>query len=190
MSDLSSTIVPKSDQLNADQLLSGPMTITVTSVDVKPGEQPVTIHYEGENGRPYKPGLTMRKVLVHGWGPNGEDYVGKSMTLYNDPSIKFGGMAVGGIRISHMSHIKGTINVALTSTRGKKALHHIELLEQQPSATLEDVLSAIHNASNKATMEYAKTMAMQLVNEDDVKVAQDAYKNRVSELKNKGAQSE
>ena len=54
--DLRATIVPKSDQLNAEQLLSGPMTIRVTEVRVSDSaEQPVVVHYEGDDGRPYKP---------------------------------------------------------------------------------------------------------------------------------------
>src|SRR5690606_17639307 len=75
VSDLRDTIVPKSDQLNAEQLLGGPITITVT--DVKRGggeEQPVVIHYEGEGGRPYKPCKSMRKVLVFAWGSDGREW--------------------------------------------------------------------------------------------------------------------
>src|SRR3546814_18473912 len=92
VSDLRDTIVPKSDQLNAEQLLGGPITITVT--DVKRGggeEQPVVIHYEGEGGRPYKPCKSMRKVLVFAWGADGRGWAGKRMTLYNPPAVKFGG---------------------------------------------------------------------------------------------------
>src|SRR3546814_10205634 len=77
--DLRDTIVPKSDQLNAEQLLGGPITITVT--DVKRGggeEQPVVIHYEGEGGRPYKPCKSMRKVLVFAWGSDGGAWIGRS----------------------------------------------------------------------------------------------------------------
>ena len=104
VASLKDTIVPKSDQLNAEQLLSGSMTITVT--EVKRGssdEQPVILHYQGDNGRPYKPCKTMRKVLIFAWGDDGREWVGKTMTLYCDPEVKFGGVKVGGIRISHLS---------------------------------------------------------------------------------------
>lgn len=128
--DLRPTIIPKSDQLNAEQLLGGPMTVTVTDVRIGSGEeQPVVVHYEGENGRPFKPCKTMRKVLIHAWGPDGRQWPGRSMTLYNDPAVKFGGEDVGGIRISHMTDIPNNITVSLTSTRGKKAKYKIERLE-------------------------------------------------------------
>lgn len=128
--DLRPTIVPKSDQLNAEQLLAGPMTIKVTGVAVSNNaEQPVTIHYEGDDGRPYKPCKTMRKVLILAWGHDGSEWAGKSMTLFNDPAVKFGGQSVGGIRISHVSHIERDIAVSLTATKGKKTLHTIKALK-------------------------------------------------------------
>jgi hypothetical protein len=131
VTDLRDTIIPKSDQLNAEQLLGGPITITVT--DVKRGggeEQPVVIHYEGEGGRPYKPCKSMRKVLVFAWGSDGREWIGRSMTIFNRPDVKFGGEEVGGIRISHLSHIKADIAIALTSTRGRKEQTKIKLLDE------------------------------------------------------------
>ena len=138
--DLRSTVVPKSDQLNADQLLSGPMTVTVTDVRLADSaEQPLIIHYENDDGRPYKPCKTMRKVLIFAWGQDGHQWHGRSMTLYNDPTIKFGGSAVGGIRISHLSGIDREIQVSLAVTKGKKALHVIKVMRQQDIPTAQVV---------------------------------------------------
>lgn len=121
VSNLNDTIVPKSDQLNADQLIGGPMTIRVSAVRRGSGDdQPVTVHYEGEAGRPYKPCLTMRKVLIFAWGEDGGEWVGRSMTLFNRRDVKWGGVEVGGIRISHLSHVEGDIKLSLAATRGKK----------------------------------------------------------------------
>lgn len=134
IADLRDTIVPKSDQLNSEQLLGGPITVTVTDVRRGGGEeQPVIVHYEGEGGRPYKPCKSMRKILVFAWGPNGADWIGRSMTLYNRPDVKFGGEEVGGIRISHLSHIEKDIAVALTSTRGRKEQTRIKRLDDGPT---------------------------------------------------------
>lgn len=131
--DLRPTIVPKSDQLNSEQLLTGALTIRVTGVTVTSNtEQPVTISYEGDDGRPYKPCKTMRKVLILAWGHDGSEWAGKSMTLFHDPAVKFGGQSVGGIRISHVSHIERDIAVALTATKGKKTLHTIKALKVAP----------------------------------------------------------
>ena len=123
VSNLKDTIVPKSDQLNSDQLLGGPITITVTNVRRGSGDdQPVVIHYEGEAGRPYKPCLTMRKVLIFAWGEDGSRWAGRMLTLYNKRDVKWGGVEVGGIRISHMSHTENgkDVKLSLAVTRGKK----------------------------------------------------------------------
>ena len=53
---------------------------------------------------------TKRKVLVFAWGEDGTQWIGRSMTLFNKPDVKFGGVMVGGIRISHLSHIDHQIN--------------------------------------------------------------------------------
>lgn len=134
VSDLRYTIVPKSDQLNAEQLMAGDMTITVTDVRIGSDDQPVVIHYEGEDGRPFKPCKTCRKVLIFAWGEDGRKWVGKSMTLFNDPSVKFGGMSVGGIRISHLSDIQRELVVSLTATKGKKTPHTIKVLKAVKSS--------------------------------------------------------
>lgn len=118
--NLSSAIVPKSDQLNSDDLISGPRTITITTVSVGAGEQPVAIHFDGDNGKPWKPCKSMCRVLVQLWGADGKNYAGKSLTLFRDPAVKWAGMEVGGIRISHMSDIGAAMTMALTATRGKR----------------------------------------------------------------------
>jgi len=63
----------------------------------------------------------MRRVMVAAWGVEASTYTGHRMTLYRDPTIRFGGMEVGGIRISHLSHIDKRLTLALTVTRGKRA---------------------------------------------------------------------
>lgn len=123
---LRDTITPKSDQLNADDLVGTTKTITVTNVRRGSADQPVIIDYEGDNGRPYKPCKSMRRVLIYSWGDDGRAWVGRSMTLYHDPEVKFGGVMVGGIRISHLSHIDGPKVMQLTATRGKKAPYRVD----------------------------------------------------------------
>ena len=136
------TIIPKSLQLNADQLLPGPVTIKVTKVEIVMGEQPVTISYEGDNNHPFKPGKSMRRVLVALWGFDANAYIGRSMTLYCDATVRYGGMEVGGIRISHMSDINGPVTMALTETKGKKKPFTVLPLVPAPVAPSEDKAAA------------------------------------------------
>lgn len=180
ITDLRGTIVPKSDQLNAEQLLAGDTTITVTDVRMGSEDQPVILHYENDEGRPYKPCKTMRKLLIFAWGEDGRGWIGKSMTLYNDQAVRFGGMVVGGIRISHLSHIEREISLSLTATKGKKAQHTILPLEL---VTLADVLADIAAATDRNGMNAAKAKALKLVGEVNAQKAQDAYNARAKELR-------
>src|SRR5690349_14971068 len=135
MVDMSAFIAAKSDQLNADDLMDAPRTITITKVTAAPdaAEQPVSIHYEGGEGRPWKPCKTMRRILVGVWGKDASKYVGRSLTLYRDPTVAFGGLQVGGIRVSHMSDIAEDKTVALLVTRGRKAPFKIKPLLNAPA---------------------------------------------------------
>lgn len=139
MSDMEDTVIPKSDQLNADDLIGGKtMTITITRAKVTKGdEQPCVLWYKegnAETKKPYKPGKSMRRVLMQVWGKDSQQYVGKSLTLYCDPTVKFGGVEVGGIRISHMSHLNEKRTLALTATRGNKKPFVVQPLKGAPQA--------------------------------------------------------
>ena len=133
--DLTSTIVPRSDQINADDLIAGPVTVTITEVRKGRAEQPVDVVLDLFGpGRPFKPSKSMRRVMVTAWGPDSQAYIGRRMTLFRDPRVRFGADEVGGIRISHMSHIEGNLTVALTVTRGKRAAYVVQPLPSTPAA--------------------------------------------------------
>jgi len=151
MSDMSQVIIPRSDQINADSLLSGPITITITKVDIKAGtEQPITIHYEGEDGKPWRPCKSMARCLVAAWGPDSKAYTGRSLTLFCDPKVKWGGMEVGGIRVSHMSHIDNAMTMALTVTRGNKKPFTVKPLTVKNAAPQSHPVSGALPAADSA----------------------------------------
>lgn len=120
MIDMSKYTAPKTDQLNSDDLVGKTITIKITKITGKEGEQPISIFFEGDNGKPYKPCKSMIRILRHIWGDNGNLYVGRQLTLYRDPEVKFGGLEVGGIRISHASHISQKMTTALTASKANK----------------------------------------------------------------------
>lgn len=121
MSDMSAVIQPKSDQINADDMIGGPMTVTIESVTIAAGtEQPVSMKLKGMS-KVYRPCKSMSRVMVQAWGADASKYAGRSMTLYRDPKVKWGGMEVGGIRISHMTGIDAPITMMLTQTQKARA---------------------------------------------------------------------
>ena len=150
MSDMNSVIQPKSDQLNADDLISGPRTITITRVELTPGtEQPVSVFFEGDGGKPYKSCKSMSRVMVYVWGNESRAYAGRSMTIYRDPDVTWGGMAVGGIRISHMSGITEPIVMALTATKKARKPYRVMPLvvaQKAPEPTEPDKATTAANA--------------------------------------------
>lgn len=131
--DLTDTIIPRSDQLNSDDMLTGSRTVTITDVRQGNTEQPVDIHLAEYPGRPFKPSKTVRRILVAAWGKDGDAYVGRRLTLYRDPDVKFGGQDVGGIRIRAMSHIDKPMKLSLTVSKGKKAPFVVQPLADEPT---------------------------------------------------------
>ena len=126
--DISSTIIAKSDQLNSDDLISGPIIVKITEVKIADAaEQPVSVGISG-GYKPYFPCKTCRRVLVSAWGKDATKWVGRVLKLYRDPKVKWGGEVVGGIRIAAMSDIPQKLEIALAETRGKKKLVIVEKL--------------------------------------------------------------
>lgn len=138
---LKGTIEPKSDQLNADDLMTGPLTVTVKAVKrSSSADQPIDIHIDGH--RPFRPCKSMRRVLIAVWGDQGKDWAGKSMTLYCDKSVKFGGVAVGGIRISHLSDMESpSISIMLTTSRSRRSGFTVKRLDSIPDLYPEDAFN-------------------------------------------------
>ena len=134
--DMTATIEPRSDQLNADDLMTGPRTFTITDVTAGNPEQPVNVHLAEYPERPWKPSKSMRRVLVAAWGPDTTAYLGRRVTLYRDPSIRFGKDEVGGIRVSHLSHLPKPLRLALTVKRGQRAPYTVEPLPNVAPTTL------------------------------------------------------
>lgn len=126
--DLTAAAAPKSDQVNADDLIGGPITVTIAGVRKGSAEQPVNIDLIERPGRCYRPSKSMLRVLIECWGRESEAFVGRRMTLYRNPDIKFGPNVVGGIEISHLSHIDGKRTMALTAKRGQKRSFTVEPL--------------------------------------------------------------
>ena len=161
MLDMSPVIVPKSDQISSDDFLTGPRTYQIEGVAINSGaEQPVSISLVGET-RVWRPCKSMARCLVAAWGPDAKLYSGKSVTLYSDPKVKWGGLEVGGVRISHMSHIDRPLSMALTATKGRRADYTVKPLvlqaspppPQEPAAlTPKEAADMIRQAGNVAEL--------------------------------------
>lgn len=132
MSDIGFALEAKSDQLNAVDIMGAEPVIRIREVRVKSGEQPVSVYFDGDNNRPWKPSKGMLRILAGAWGRDSSQWVGKYAQIYFEPSVLYAGKEVGGIRIRALSDIDPRgLSFALTINRQKREPYHIKRLEVQ-----------------------------------------------------------
>ena len=102
--DISHTLVGlKTDQLNAEDLLTGPIVVQLEDVRTNDSDQPVTVKISGGH-RPWKPNLTMRRLLTRVTKTgDASQWIGRWVELGRDPEVTWAGEAVGGIVLQAMS---------------------------------------------------------------------------------------
>ena len=131
--DITDSLAANSAQQNYDEYLAGPKTVTVAEVTQGTAEQPVNVELVEFPGKPFKPAKSVRRVLAAAWGTDASKWTGRRLTIYGDPSVRYGGKEVGGLRVSHVSHIDKPITVALTVARGKRAPFTVQPLPDAPA---------------------------------------------------------
>ena len=135
--DITDTLAPNSDQLDAVDLLGGPRTFTIERVSKGDAEQPVQVHL-AEFPRPWRPGKSMRRVLAACWGTDSSQWTGRRVRLYCDPNVVFGKEKVGGTRISHLSHLDGPRAIPLLVSRGKSSTYSVQPLAEDAPTPARD----------------------------------------------------
>ena len=127
--DISETLAPASDQLDAIELVAGPRVFTIKSVSKGSDEQPVNIHFT-DFPRPWRPSKGMRRVLAACWGTDASPWAGRRVELYFDPEVMFGKDKPGGTRISALSHIDKPKSIPLLVSRGKSQTFRVQPLAE------------------------------------------------------------
>ena len=149
MADVSSALEAKSDQLNALDIVGAEPVIRIREVKVNAGQQqPVWVYFDGDKGRPWKPCKGMLRVLAGAWGRDSAGWVGKSARIYYDPSVKYAGAEVGGIRIRAVSDIdERGLAFSLRINQKKTEPYHVPLLvvsaTEYPADRFEKALPAM-----------------------------------------------
>jgi hypothetical protein len=138
--DMTESLAPKSDQLDAVDLVGGPRTFTIEKVTRHNVEQPFNFHLAGFP-RVWRPGKSMRRIIAAAWGPDASKYAGRRVTLFCDNSVEFGGAAVGGSRISHMSGIDKPLKVPLLVKKGRSAIFTVQPLPDAAPNPAPEVIS-------------------------------------------------
>ena len=157
MSEVDEWLKPKSDQLNADDLIGGKRVIRIRKVKItKTGKQDGTIWFDGDDNKPWKPCVTMGRIMRGAWGLP-ENWIGKYVEIYRDPEAIYAGKKVGGIRISGLSDIDSDYETSVTVSRSVRNTVRIKKITvaaqpEIPAELLKDGL----NAASKGAVEFVK----------------------------------
>lgn len=177
MNDMTATIVAKSDQINAADLVGISRTITIKEVRIKAGEdQPVTIMIEGDK-KAFRPCKGVRRLLVRVWGPDANNYIGQSLTIFCDPTVTWAGKPEGGIRVSHMTGLDEEIVEYMRTSREKTKPYKILPLVVPPAASTADPAEKWVNAY------IAKLQGFTTL--DEIAALENAQAARLTDLKGK-----
>jgi hypothetical protein len=152
MANFMQTLEAKSDQLNATDIMGIDLVIRIRdAVLTNSKEQPLSVYFDGDNNRPWKPSKGMRRVLAAGWGAETENLIGKSVKLHFDPSVKYAGKEVGGIRVKAMSHIdqRGIVVVEAINRQQRVPLHISYLDVSQPAYPADKFSAALPTMAAK-----------------------------------------
>lgn len=131
MANFMQTLEAKSDQLNATDIMGTELVIRIRDAQLTNSkDQPLSVYFDGDNNRPWKPSKGMRRVLAAGWGADTDNLIGKSVKLYFEPTVTYAGKEVGGIRIKAMSDINPNGMVVVEAVnRQKRVPVHVEYLD-------------------------------------------------------------
>lgn len=133
-----------SAELTADDLAGGPRFLKITKLVItEDPKRPLSVYYEGDDGRPWKPCLTMRRVLAGCFGTDSDSFIGQVVEVYRDGTVTYGEkgqgvLPVGGVRFKRAS-IKERISLCLQARRGKKSTWIVDPI---PTAELERLFPA------------------------------------------------
>lgn len=135
------SIEPKSDQMNAVDLLTGPQDVVISGALQGPRDQPVILQITGKDKTPFKPCKTVVRLLVAIWGNDPLQWIGRSMRLFCDPNVTYGGMKTGGIRVSHVSDIEHPVELTLLVSRNKYQTFNIEPLPKPETKKAKEAMT-------------------------------------------------
>lgn len=175
-------IEPKSDQLNADDLVGGPITVTIKDVRGGDQQQPIVLLIDGGH-RPYKPSKTMTRVIVQLFGADPKGWIGQGLRLYRDPKVKWAGVEVGGIRISGAT-IANAVELMVTLSKSKREAIRIEpiTITSDLNERIGKAVTALAGADEKQAGKYWEAIKRDLLPGASVEQRQILYTAMIGKL--------
>lgn len=153
--DITDALAPKSDQLDAIELVN-PRTFTIDTgsrLGNREGQAVVEIRLV-DFPRVWRPSKGMLDAIVAIWGTNAAQWAGQTVTLYNDREVTFGKDKVGGVRIAAMSGIDKPTTVQI---RGRGQGARKVPWQVQPIADAPDIQPHLDAIEAAGTIDALKT---------------------------------
>jgi len=141
----------------------GTVTLTVARVeearvesDTGTKRRPI-VHFR-ENVRPWQPCITTCECMAAMYGDDTDGWSAKPVTLWWDPSVKFGRDTVGGVRVRGAPGLGRTVTARISLPKKRPfdvKLHDTKPAQVDPSAARAKLLEAAESKHNidKATIE-------------------------------------
>lgn len=123
-------IESNSDRFNFPDFAEGRRTFTVKTLKIV-GDK-LRIWFEGEE-KYYEPCKGMIRILVDAWPTKAREWIGRQITLVGNPTVKYGGEAIGGIQIVALSGIDGPMNTVMTLNRAKRVPYTVQPIAAKPA---------------------------------------------------------
>ena len=159
-SDLDKALSAKSDQLNADDLIGENRTIKLTDVIITlNADQKINISFEGDDNKPWRPSKTQGRIMKAIWGRNEKEWIGKRVTIFRNPGVRWGGQEVGGVFISHIEGIDKPTKLVLAESKSRKASITVLPLDDEIQVPEEEIditpqLQLARDAAKKGTVAF------------------------------------
>lgn len=161
--DVTFALAAKSDQLNAIDIQGFEPVLKVRAVNVLSSDQPVSIYYEGDNNKPWKPSKGMLRILAAAWGTKSSAWIGRSAQVFMNPNVIYAGKKVGGIQIRALSHIERDMSFMLTINRQKREPYPVKRLDiatgEYPSERFSQALPSMVSKMQSGEMTLQQIVA-------------------------------
>lgn len=159
--EIAAAAMATSDRLNAEDLVAGPMTITIKDVRVIQGEKGASklildIH---EHEHPWHTCKSVTRTILAMWPDEPSDWIGRQMVLYRDPTVVFKNDPLGGIRIQAASNLASEFTIKLTEHQKKRITRTVKPLKaaetKQPSVAdrVAKAIKAYESCTDQAAFE-------------------------------------
>ena len=99
---MDSRLYTASDKFLGAAHLTGDKTLKIEQVTIEPmrdGKDKMCLHWLGGEPLPFLLNKTNIKRIAKLFGDDTDEWMGKEVTLYNDPDVEYMGEVVGGLRV-------------------------------------------------------------------------------------------